>query len=359
MYDLTVEPHHNFILARTLCPGHNSPDRNYHFRPPTHEETISQYNKVFGFIWLDDELKEYLERALNTIELSPPLTPMGSLDVLATRWPSWKTLLITGAMIHALQALRINWIADEFSLDGCSVVSVLLPDGRQIALPIAELFASAHDNETLLETRHAIRSAFQQGLLTVQAVDASGQPGWFPIKDVLKHHVPHKKALRVTLEGGASVVVTEDHSLFAALPFAPIAASSLTVGSLVTTVRNRPGDSTWVCATAVSSIEIVPHTGEMYDLCVPGPENFVLTNGILAHNSYSIGGVSLDIDKSSKYEGAISTSSEQFDKQLEKAKATVNVIRGLQQPRYGIGIRSSFGPAVGRGVLSPRKFLGL
>jgi hypothetical protein len=167
----------------------NNPDRNYHFRPPTHEETINQFNRVFGYIWEDAELVQFLEAALNTIELSPPLTPMGSLEVLCQRWSSWRTVLLTGAMIHALQALRINWIADEFD--------------------------------------------------------------------------------------------------------------------------------------------------------------------------YSIGGVSLTIDKSSKYEGALSTSVDQFDKQLEKAKATVNIVRGLQQPRYGVGIRSAFGPYVGRGVLSPRKFVGL
>jgi hypothetical protein len=97
----------------------------------------------------------------------------------------------------------------------------------------------------------------------------------------------------------------------------------------------------------------------MYDLCVPGPENFVLTNGILAHNSYSIGGISLDIDKASKYEAAAGSAQEQFDKQIEKAKATVNIIRGLQQPRYGTGIRSAFGPYVGGGVLTPRQFVGL
>ena len=96
----------------------------------------------------------------------------------------------------------------------------------------------------------------------------------------------------------------------------------------------------------------------MYDLCVPGPENFVLSNGIVAHNSYSIGGVSLDIDKSSKYESLKQGAEDQFDKQLEKAKETVKIIKGLQQPKFGTGIRSSFGPYTSKGVLSPRKFMG-
>lgn len=189
MYDLTVEHNHNLIPTTSRICCKNSPDRNYHFRPPAHEETIRQFNRVFGFIWLDDELEEYIERSLDMIISAPPRTPYPNVDSLVQQRPEWRTLLLTGAMGHALQALRINWIADEFS--------------------------------------------------------------------------------------------------------------------------------------------------------------------------YSIGGVSLDLEKSSKYEAAAQSANEQFDKQLEKAKQTVNVVRGLQQPRYGTGIRSAFGPYAGRGVLSPRKFVGL
>ena len=166
----------------------NNPDRNYHFRPPTHEETVQQFSRVFGYIWEDVELQEYLFRSLDEIISTPPRTPFANIDQMVQSRPEWRTLLLTGAMTHALRALQINWIADEFS--------------------------------------------------------------------------------------------------------------------------------------------------------------------------YSIGGVSLDIDKSSKYESALNSTSEQFDKQLTNAKATVNFVKGLQQPRFGTGIRSAFGPFVGRGVLSPRKFVG-
>lgn len=166
----------------------NNPDRNYHFRPPAHEETVQQFSRVFGYIWEDVELQEYILRALDMISAAPPRTPFMSVDQMVAFRPEWRTLLLTGSMVFALQALRLNWIADEFN--------------------------------------------------------------------------------------------------------------------------------------------------------------------------YSIGGVSLDLEKSSKYEGAFQGASDQFDKQLEKAKATVNVVKGLQQPRFGMGIRSAFGPYVGRGVLSPRKFVG-
>ena len=167
----------------------NNPDRNYHFRPPEHEGTVAQYNRVFGFIWEDLELWEYIQRAMDMIIAAPPRTPFQSVESLIAYRREWTTLLLMGAMMHALQALRINWISEEFS--------------------------------------------------------------------------------------------------------------------------------------------------------------------------YSIGGISLDLEKSSKYEGAFQGAADQFDKQLEKAKLTVKIVKGLQQPKFGIGIRSSFGPFMGRGVLSPRKFVGM
>ena len=188
MYDLTVEGNHNTVTVTSRICSHNSPDRNYHFRPPAHETTVQQFNQVFGYIWEDEELQEYLARGIDMIAAAPPRTPFTNCDQLVQCYPEWRTLLLNGAMMHALLALMINWIADEFS--------------------------------------------------------------------------------------------------------------------------------------------------------------------------YSIGGVSLDIEKSSKYESAYQALNDQFDKQLERAKQTVRVIRGLQQPRFGVGIRSAFGPHVGSGVLTPRKFVG-
>lgn len=166
-----------------------NPDKFYKFRPPAHEETVDQFSRVFGYIWEDEELFEYLLNSLDMISASPPRTPFNSIDEMAMYRSDWKTLLLTGAMIYALQALQINWVADEFD--------------------------------------------------------------------------------------------------------------------------------------------------------------------------YSIGGVSLTIDKSSKYESLKQGARDLFDKQLEQAKATVKVTRGLQQPKFGIGIRSAFGPHMGRGVITPAKFMGM
>lgn len=170
----------------------NNPARNYHFVPPAGEESVNQMNRVFGYIWEDCELLEYLNVSLDIVNMYPPRTGYASLDQLFNENRGWRSLVLTGAMVYALQALSINWIVDEFG--------------------------------------------------------------------------------------------------------------------------------------------------------------------------YSIGGVSLDLEKSSKYQGMAESVDSRFKDMLSSttgAKATVKVIRGLQQSKYGIGIRSSFGPSVGRGALTPRRFLGI
>ncbi len=166
-----------------------NPDKFYHFRPPEHEGKIGTYNRVFGQIWEDAELAVYLERALDWWDMFPPMTNTGGLLGLATRFPQWGTAIYWGAITHALFALSLNWVADEFS--------------------------------------------------------------------------------------------------------------------------------------------------------------------------YSIGGISLDLEKSSKYESLKGNAEGQFDKATEAKARTVKFIKGLSQPKYGMGIRSAFGPNLARGTLSPRSFLVL
>jgi hypothetical protein len=188
LVSLITDAETDLVRRLRIITRDNSPDRNYHFRPPAHEETVGQYNRVFGHIWLDEELQEYLQRSLDMIIANPPRTPFCSVDDLVRTRPEWRTLLLTGAMMHAVMALILNWSADSFE--------------------------------------------------------------------------------------------------------------------------------------------------------------------------YSIGGVSLSLDQASKYESTYGLLSDQWDKQILAAKQTVKILKGLQQPRYGLGVRSAFGPAVGAGVLTPRKFVG-
>ena len=165
-----------------------SPDRNYRFRPPEGEGQVGCFNQVFGFIWEDEELYEFLEIALWKWNSFPPETEsLCDLNTLCTKKPTWRAPILWGAIVNAAMALAFNWVADEFS--------------------------------------------------------------------------------------------------------------------------------------------------------------------------YSIGGISLDIEKSSKYMDLKRNAEEQFTKLTEAKMMTTKFIKGLRQPRFGRGIRSAFGPAVGRGVLSPRNFI--
>lgn len=179
----------DLIRALRIMLRDNNPSRNYHFIPPSSETTTNQFNRVFGHIWEDEELLEYLKIGNDLINMYPPVTSYASLDQLINQHRAWRTLLLTAAMVHAIQAVSINWIAEEFN--------------------------------------------------------------------------------------------------------------------------------------------------------------------------YSIGGVSLDLEKSSKYQSMMSEANNRFTEMVDKAKASVLVMRGLKQSRYGVGIRSTFGPSVGRGTLTPRRFLGV
>lgn len=117
-----------------------SPDRYYHFRPPEHEANIGSYNQVFGQVWEDAELLEYLERALDWWNLQPPETEnLKDMTQLVSQKPAWRTPILQGAIQFAAMALQANWIVDEFSVRGDTDLEVLLPSGEKVKVTIEEL----------------------------------------------------------------------------------------------------------------------------------------------------------------------------------------------------------------------------
>lgn len=140
MYDLTADEWANFVSGHILLK--NSPDKFYHFRPPEFEGDIGQYNRIFGQIWEDAELLEYLERALDWFNMLPPNTggAVPNLDILVTQKPQWRTAIMWGAIVHACFALSLNWVADEFSIKGEQEVTIVLSDGTKVNIPIKELY---------------------------------------------------------------------------------------------------------------------------------------------------------------------------------------------------------------------------
>lgn len=198
------------------------------------------------------------------------------------------------------------------------------------------------------EAKIAIRESFLNGTLRVKSmVNKEEKPQWVPVSDVLRHHTPHKRMIEVITESGSSIKVTEDHSLFEGATKEPIKTSDIKPGDSIVGLVDREFKP-----ITVKEVNDLPSEEFTYDLSVPGSENFVVDSGILAHNSYSISGVSLDIDKSSKYQSMKENFIQEYDKVVDAAKRSIKIIKGLKQPRFGIGISSALGPFSGNGVQS-------
>jgi hypothetical protein len=118
----------------------NNPDRNYHFRPPTSSGTVNQFNRVFAYIWEDEELLEYMDQAVLLINSYPPATGFRSVNDMVNSQRNWIPWVITGAMAFAAMALTFNWIADEFSVVGETLIRVKCPDGEEMDISIEELY---------------------------------------------------------------------------------------------------------------------------------------------------------------------------------------------------------------------------
>jgi hypothetical protein len=102
----------------------NNPDRNYRFRPPASDKFIQGQTQVFGFIWEDEELLEYLLMAVDDFNSRPPTTSitLGNIIVGGAE-QRWRTTIIIRAAAFACFAIALNWIVDEFtySISGISL----------------------------------------------------------------------------------------------------------------------------------------------------------------------------------------------------------------------------------------------
>lgn len=363
----------------------NNPDRNYRFRPPNNERFLQAQAQVFNYIWEDEELYEYLLMAVDDFNAAPPVTGI----TVETMPPRWRTAILLRAGAFACFAVAMNWIADEFSVDGNERVEVRVEEGDVLNISLRELYDLVYsdrlkeiekeikeeyhkalkeisDEDTVLEKGpvedpqkiveknevNRVRNSFLRGTLEVKSVGEPGKVAWKSLKNVMKHSTGHKKTYRV-VTNLADVVVTEDHSLFLWDTKEPIESRELRVGDLIVGSL----DSKELTALKISDIIEEEALEESFDLSVPETENFLLASGILAHNSYSISGVSLDVEKSSKYESMKNNFIQEYDKARDLAKRSIKIVKGLKQPRYGVGISSALGPFSRPGVQSRRNWV--
>lgn len=145
MYDLTVSDWYRFVCVSTRNVLKNSPDRNYHFRPPEAEGNIGAYNRVFGYVWLDNELFEYLERGMDWWNMMPPSTGGFTLDQMVQQKPEWRTAVLWEAITHACFALATNWVSEEFSVSKMTQMKVYPPNGSAVELTAEDLYSICHE----------------------------------------------------------------------------------------------------------------------------------------------------------------------------------------------------------------------
>lgn len=107
MYDLSVEDNHNYVLISGIL-AHNT------FRPPMSEKFIQGQTQVFGFIWEDEELVEYILMAVDDFNSRPPVTGLQVQDLWGTS-RRWRTGVLLRAGAFACFAATATWIANEFS----------------------------------------------------------------------------------------------------------------------------------------------------------------------------------------------------------------------------------------------------
>lgn len=197
-----------------------------------------------------------------------------------------------------------------------------------------------------------IKVSFLKGELKVKSMVNKGDiPVWSHLSNILRHETPHKKMLHVITDIGDSTV-TEDHSLFLWETRNPIRTDELKAGLRIVGLPGYEFEPAEVIS--IKEVERQKHT---YDVSVPGAENAVLDSGILVHNSYSISGVSLDIEKSSKYQGMKENYIAEYDKLVEANKRSIKLVKGLRQFRYGVGVTSALGPMNRPGVQSRRNLI--
>lgn len=320
----------------------SNPDRNYHFRPPSSQDALTKQTRVFGYIWEDAELKEAIERGIDMINLYPPQTYFS----IATLDRNWTTIVLTAAAIHALTALSINWVCEEFSVGGEEHVDVKISD-MDLRVSLEDLYYMFY---------RIFKKEYQSGQIKIKSLQ-DGSVCWKSTTNIMQHDSIHKNIFQVILENGRSVVVTSDHSLFTLWDdhIISIRTDKMSIDTPIVVV-----DQNTYITSNVKQIKQLPNRKYMYDISVPDTECFVLADsGILAHNSYSIGGISLDLDKSSKYQSLADTLQSRLESMLEQAHATVRYTKGLQQPRSGVGVRShvGLGPHSGPSVISARNFM--
>lgn len=134
--DITSDSNEQLMVRRLrIMLRDNNPDRNYRFRPPASERFIQAQAQVFGYVWEDYELYEYLLMAIDFFNTAPPVT---GITLLGTP-ERWRSVVVLKAASLACSALALNWIVDEYSVVGEERIVVKDEEGMEHNITIKDL----------------------------------------------------------------------------------------------------------------------------------------------------------------------------------------------------------------------------
>lgn len=154
-----------FVKRLRIILRDNNPDRNYRFRPPSHESFLQSQTQVFGYIWEDEELYEYLLMAVDDFNSAPPVTGVTLFDVP----DRWRTAIILRAASFACFAVTMNWIADEFSVSGEERITLKDSNGAKYEVSMKELFDIVY-GDYFREMDQIVREEYQKALKEIENV---------------------------------------------------------------------------------------------------------------------------------------------------------------------------------------------
>jgi hypothetical protein len=156
----------------------NNPDRNYHARPLESEKFIQGQTQVFGFVWEDEELLEYIYMAIDDFNSRPPTTGI-DIDNLFGSEKRWRTAILYGAAINACFAIACNWILDEYSYSISGVSLDIEKSSKYMSLK--DEFISQQDKmiEGIKRSIKIIRGLrqFRYGIGITSALGPLSRPG--------------------------------------------------------------------------------------------------------------------------------------------------------------------------------------
>ena len=156
----------------------NNPDRNYRFRPPASEKFIQGQTQVFGFVWEDEELYEYLIAAVDDFNSRPPTTSVDLSNITGSE-RRWRTTILMRAAAIACNAVAINWIVDEFNYSISGVSLDIEKSSKYQAM--ADSFTSEFDklvdaNKASIKIIKGLRQ-FRYGVGITSALGPMSRPG--------------------------------------------------------------------------------------------------------------------------------------------------------------------------------------